>query len=120
MVTTEMNGGCTPCAIALKNKTLSFPTMDGLLGVDPANDSLVVQGKDIFIDAISADNKKINPDSISQIELPPSLGEITFAVGISAWNNKENIYLQYQLDDFQRRSGMSAVPSHGKSCVFAG
>ena len=32
---TELNGGCTPCALLKKDKTISFPSMDGLLWVNP-------------------------------------------------------------------------------------
>jgi hypothetical protein len=30
---TELNGGCTPCALALNDSILSFPSMDGLVWV---------------------------------------------------------------------------------------
>ena len=44
----EMNGGCTPCALQLRNKTLSFPTMDGLLWVDPEKAKPILPDGEIF------------------------------------------------------------------------
>jgi signal transduction histidine kinase len=96
---TELNGGCTPCALLLKNKVISFPTMDGLLWVDPAKALPVLPTGEIFIDEILIDNKKINEDSLAYKNLPASTGEILIHLGFSAWCNKENIYMDYQLND---------------------
>jgi hypothetical protein len=52
MEMTELNGGCTPCALRLKNNTISFPTMDGLLWVNPDYAIPVLPDGDIFIDEI--------------------------------------------------------------------
>ena len=57
MEMTELNGGCTPCALRLKNNTISFPTMDGLLWVSPEKAVPVLPGGEIFIDEIMVDNK---------------------------------------------------------------
>lgn len=96
---TEMNGGCTPCALQMKSGIISFPTMDGLLWVNPEKAMPILPGREIFIDEIQVDNKKINTDSLSIKSLPANTGEILIRVGFSAWCNKENIYLEYQLND---------------------
>jgi signal transduction histidine kinase len=99
MEMTEMNGGCTPCAIELKNKTLSFPTMDGLLWVDPEKAIPVLPDGDIFVDQIIVNGKAYNPDDeIFNMSLPASSDEISFELGFPAWANKENIYVDYQLN----------------------
>lgn len=99
MEMTELNGGCTPCALRLKNNTISFPTMDGLLWVSPEKAVPVLPDGEIFIDEILVDNKMIDlPDFIQQ-PLPPKTGEIVIRLAFSAWCNKENIYLEYQLND---------------------
>jgi hypothetical protein len=46
---TEMNGGCAPCVLVLKNGILSFPTMDGLLWVDPRKKQIPHCPKEISI-----------------------------------------------------------------------
>jgi signal transduction histidine kinase len=99
MEMTELNGGCTPCALQLKNKTLSFPSMDGLLLVNPKKAVPILPEGDIFIDEIQVDNKKINVDSMEGRNLPSNTNEIIIKPGFSAWCNKENIYLDYQLND---------------------
>lgn len=99
MEMTELNGGCTPCALELKNKSLSFPTMDGLLWVNPAKAIPILPEGEIFIDEMLADNKVVNVDSLKYKNLPANTVEIIFKLGFSAWCNKENIYLDYQLND---------------------
>ncbi len=96
---TELNGGCTPCALAKKDKTISFPSMDGLLWVNPENAIPDLPKGDIYIDQFSVDGVLMNPDSVSVDELPAQTTEIIIKLGISAWCNKENIYLDYRLND---------------------
>ncbi len=103
---TELNGGCSPCAVTLKDATISFPTMDGLLWVNPATANPVLPAGDIFIDDVLIDNKSIVPDSLNKITLAASVQEIIFKLGIAAWCNKENIYLDYQLNDTLHWKGL--------------
>lgn len=95
----EMNGGCSPCALQLRNKILSFPTMDGLLWVDPQKAKPILPGGEIYIDEIIADSLRIDPDREDEIILPAQTKEVLLRLGFSAWCNKENIYIDYQLTD---------------------
>ena len=95
---TEMNGGCTPCALQMQNGTLSFPTMDGLLWVDPEKAVPVLPYGNIYIDQIQIDNEKINADSLVQT-LPANTKEILIRLGFSGWCNKENLYVDYDLNN---------------------
>ena len=95
----EMNGGCTPCALQLKNKTLSFPTMDGLLWVDPEKAKPILPDGEIFIDEVTADSIEIRTEQTSGFIMPAKTKEITIKFAFAAWCNKENIYLEYQLND---------------------
>jgi hypothetical protein len=99
MEMTELNGGCTPCAIILKNKTISFPSMDGLLWVNPETTNLFMPDGELFIDAISADNNFYNPASLDKLEFPPKTRDLIFKLGFSAWSNYENIYIDYKLNE---------------------
>ena len=99
MEMTELNGGCTPCALRLSDKTISFPSMDGLLWVNPKKANPILPTGEIFIDDILVDNNKVNIDSLYLKKLPPQTQEIVIELGYSAWCNKENIYLDYQLND---------------------
>ena len=96
---TEMNGGCTPCALLLRNKNVSFPTMDGLLEVNPLTAIPSLPEGDIYIDDILYDNKSWNLDSSAIIKLPASVKQIIINIGLSVWCNKENIYLEYRLNN---------------------
>jgi signal transduction histidine kinase len=99
MEITEMNGGCTPCALRLRNGTFSFPTMDGLLWVDPKKATPVLPIGSIYIDEFVVDDKALNVDSIGRRPLPSATSDVTVKVGYAAWCNKENIYIEYQLND---------------------
>jgi signal transduction histidine kinase len=99
MEMTELNGGCTPCALKLKNNSISFPSMDGLLWVDPEKAIPILPEGDIFIDEIIIDNELKDSAWLTQKALPAKTGELNFRLAYSAWCNKENIYLEYQLND---------------------
>ncbi len=99
MEMTELNGGCTPCAIELQNKNISFPTMDGLLWVNPQTVNDVLPTGNIYIDEFLANNILYNPDSLQYKPLPANTNEIKVVTGFATWSNKENIYLEYQLND---------------------
>jgi len=99
MEMTELNGGCTPCALVKKDKTISFPSMDGLLWVNPENAAPDLPEGEIFIDQFVVDGKPVNPDSVHLRKLPEYSSEIIVRTGMSAWCNKENIYLDYRLNN---------------------
>ncbi len=96
---TEMNGGCTPCALAMKGEIISFPTMDGLLWVEPKKATPILPDGEIFIDEIITDNNKINVDTTSKIILPANANEILIKLAYAAWCNKENIYIEYKINE---------------------
>ena len=99
---TELNGGCTPCALMLNDSVLSFPSMDGLVWVNPAEPIPSQPGSDIFIDELYADDKKINIASLVPPELPEDTKDIKFHLGFPAWLNKENIYIEYKLVPYSK------------------
>lgn len=99
MEITEMNGGCQPCALAMKSGTYSFPTMDGLLWVDPKTTNPQLPEGNIFIDEFRVNGRLINPDSLNNLRLPAASNDILIRLGFSSWCNKENIYLEYRLND---------------------
>ncbi|MFN8251828.1 MAG: ATP-binding protein [Ferruginibacter sp.] len=96
---TELNGGCTPCALTLKDQTISFPSMDGLLWVNPVTANPVLPFGNIYVDEVLIDNKSHDPDSVKNTTLDATVQEIIFRLGFSAWCNKENLYIDYQLND---------------------
>ncbi|MBL0145779.1 MAG: ATP-binding protein [Chitinophagaceae bacterium] len=99
MEMTELNGGCSPCALQLKNNTISFPSMDGLLWVNPDKATPILPEGEIFIDEVVVDKTVINPEIFSQNALLTNTSNIIFRLAYSAWCNKENIYLSYKLNE---------------------
>jgi signal transduction histidine kinase len=96
MEITEMNGGCAPCALIMKNKTISFPTMDGLLWLNPEQATPLLPNGNIYLDEFKAGTLTINPDSLADYDIPYTANDIQIKLVYSAWCNKENIYLEYQ------------------------
>jgi signal transduction histidine kinase len=100
MEITELNGGCSPCALALNDSTLSFPSMDGLVWVDLGRPHRPSQEARLYIDAAFADGKKINTASLFKPRLSSGTRELRFFLGFPAWINKENIYIEYKLEPY--------------------
>lgn len=96
---TELNGGCTPCALTLPDQTISFPSMDGLLWVNPVTAKPFLPAGEIYVDEVLVDNKSTDPDALGTTTLPAGVQEIIFRLGFAAWCNKENLYIDYQLND---------------------
>ncbi len=96
---TELNGGCTPCALTLKDETISFPSMDGLLWVNPLTANPILPTGDIYVDEVLIDNKDIPAEILKNTPLAAGVQEIIFKLGFAAWCNKENLYIDYQLND---------------------
>lgn len=97
---TELNGGCTPCALSFDDGTLSFPSMDGLIRIDPSAPDAPVQGDNIYIDAGFADGEMLNTTSLAPLKLPPNTHELIFRLGYPAWVGTENIYIEYKLEPY--------------------
>jgi signal transduction histidine kinase len=96
---TELNGGCTPCALVLSDYTISFPSMDGLLWANPKTAVPIVPSGELYIDEILVDNSVIDADLLRLKHLSALKHDIRVEVGFPAWGNKENIYIQYRLNN---------------------
>jgi signal transduction histidine kinase len=99
MAISEMNGGCTPCAIALKNGYFSFPTMDGLLWFDPLTTNINLPEGEIFVDKLITAGKAISLSKKNEFELNYTVQNIELFLATNAWCRKENLFIEYQLDD---------------------
>jgi signal transduction histidine kinase len=97
---TELNGGCTPCALQLNDSVLSFPTMDGLVWVNPAHPVSRLPEGQIYIDGFTADDQAINVNSLVRADLSSYTRELVFDLGFPAWTDKENLRIEYRLDPY--------------------
>jgi signal transduction histidine kinase len=100
MEITELNGGCTPCALQLNDTVLSFPTMDGLVWVDPTRPVPRLPEGQVYIDGFTADAQKINIGSLVTPGLSSNTRELVFALGFPAWADRENLRIQYRLEPY--------------------
>ena len=95
---TELNGGCTPCALQLNDTLLSFPSMDGLAWVDPTHPIPPRPEGGIYIDDFMADKQEVNSSSLIRPNLPSDTRDLVFSLGFPAWQNKENLDIEYKLE----------------------
>jgi signal transduction histidine kinase len=94
----EMNGGCTPCAIKLRNGHFSFPGIDGLIQFSPDSiPDIDIQPK-VYIDKLIVDNKFIKIDQFEN-EFQSNIKNIEIQLGISGMLSQENIMLEYKFDN---------------------
>ena len=107
---TELNGGCYPCAVELASGQLSFPSMDGLIWVNPALPVTNLPDGKIFIDGVALDGNNVKPDSTGSITVPGGTRELFISLAYSAWGNGENVDIQYQLST-QPDKWVSIAPS---------
>lgn len=93
----EMNGGCSPCAIKLKNGIFSFPGIDGLIQFNPKDlvDLNIIPN--IYLDKLVVDNKVVKENSANNIA--SNAAKISMHLGISGMLSQENIRLEYRLDE---------------------
>ncbi len=99
---TELNGGCTPCALQLNDSILSFPTMDGLVWVDPAQPVSRLPDGQVYIDRFTADSQIINVNSLIRADLSCNTRDLAFDLGFPAWADKENLRIEYRLDPYSK------------------
>ena len=111
---TELNGGCTPCALTLNDTTLSFPSMDGLVWVNPARPVTGLPGGAIYIDKFMADSQLVNISSLIRSELPAGTRELTFSLGFPAWVSKENLYVEYKLEPYSENWQLVDIQNNPK------
>jgi len=95
MSLTEMNGGCNPCALELPDGRLSFPTMDGLLWVDPAKMTGCFPQPEPYIEAVQAGGQRFGGEAA--IRFPGPVREVDLQLEYSYFSNSENNYLYYRL-----------------------
>ncbi|HEY6899340.1 MAG TPA: ATP-binding protein, partial [Puia sp.] len=111
---TELNGGCTPCALSLNDTILSFPSMDGLVWVNPSQPVTGLSSGSIYIDEFMADSQLVNGTSLIKPDLPAGTRELTFALGFPAWVSKENQYIEYKLEPYSSSWQLLDIQSNPK------
>jgi signal transduction histidine kinase len=94
----EMNGGCNPCAIKMKNGNLSFPGIDGLIQFNPDSLQIIEIQPKVYVDKLYVDEKLINLDKFNN-EFSSGVKNLEVQLGISGMLSQENIMLEYKFDN---------------------
>ena len=115
---TELNGGCTPCALQLNDTTLSFPSMDGLVWVNPTRPIPSLPEGSVYIDGFSADSQQINFSSLVKPILPPNIRDLSFDLAFPAWLSKENLDIEYKLEPYST-DWQTLDPTHNPELHFS-
>jgi len=97
----EMNGGCEPSAITLKNGYVSFPASEGLIWFKPENVFDAAMTTPVLIDAIYFDEVAVHNDSV--INVPAGVQSVRIDFTTSYWGNAENLVLEYRLEGYNRQ-----------------
>jgi signal transduction histidine kinase len=93
----ELNGGCAPCAIKLRNGDFSFPGIDGLIQFNPNTiQDLPVLPK-VYLDQILINDQPVQSKELANLN--PKSQKIIFQLGISGMLTQENIRFEYKIDD---------------------
>ena len=99
--TNEFNGGCTPCGIVMRDGRFSLPSLDGLVQFRPDSISIALPNHPIFIERISADEKKVLPgDHFGKRQ---DSGPLVFAISSPWFGNKVNLHLEYQIPQLDNK-----------------
>jgi signal transduction histidine kinase len=94
----EMNGGCSPCAIQMRNGNFSFPGIDGLIQFNPDSiPDFKIQPK-VYLDRLVVDNKVFDIQTLNN-EFASGVKNIELQLGISGMLSQENIMLEYKFDE---------------------
>lgn len=100
ILNTEFNGGCQPCALKLSSGLFSFPTMNGMVLLDPHAGPATPPEGQLFIEAVLTDTVSLPAtDSVLQ-NLPGDIRDLRFRLSLSQFSNPENIYFSYMLESY--------------------
>lgn len=96
----ELNGGCQPCAIKLTDGQISFPSMNGIVLLDPNRQHTSPPSGRIFVEEIVVDSIVHQPDEPSLDALPDNFENIRIKITLPQFGNPENIYFSYKLEPY--------------------
>ena len=92
----EFNGGCKPCGVFLEDKTIFFPSMDGIVYYNPDMVKKRMPENDIYIDEIAIDgNIHLATDSLV---FNRKFGRIKFYISSPFYGNAYNQNIEVKLE----------------------
>jgi signal transduction histidine kinase/ligand-binding sensor domain-containing protein/DNA-binding NarL/FixJ family response regulator len=100
MKTPECNGGFQPAGWKSSDGRLWFPTMKGVVVVDPRN---IVSGdarQTVVIEQASVDRREVS--TREKVSTPPGKGELEFHYSAPNFRSPERVMFRYKLEGFDR------------------
>ncbi len=99
MINSELNGGCIPSVVTLKNGIISFPSVKGVVWVNPYHTKPNLPNDKIWIEQVLVNKSVFNWDEQKKpLQLPSNTYQLSFLLAFTNWGRPENSYISYQLD----------------------
>lgn len=100
MMTTECNHGFPSCA-KTKDGKLWFPTVKGVVMVDPYDFGFKIKNIPLVIERVKINGEYFNPDSV--INVAPGKGDLEFYFAALSFKALEKMRYQYMLRGFDKK-----------------
>ena len=100
MMTTECSNGFPSCA-KTKDGKLWFPTVKGVVMIDPYDFGLKIKNIPLVIERVKINGEYFNPDSI--INVSPGKGDLEFYFAALSFKTLEKMRYQYMLKGFDKK-----------------
>jgi signal transduction histidine kinase len=93
--TNEFNGGCQPCGVELANGTVSFPSLDGIVQIDPGKRLSELPDKPLLVDRVEIDNHQVAPKDTFM--LPGKFDNFSVHISTVHFGSPKNLVMSYML-----------------------
>lgn len=95
-LTNEFNGGCQPCGNYVKNKYISFPSMNGMVFFNPDKIRPLLPNKELFINKVIVDQKIRYPKDT--LLLGNNFQRVKFIIDYPYYGNSNNLNIEVKLN----------------------
>lgn len=99
---TELNGGCTPCAIKI-NSQISFPSMDGLIQFNPDETPSTNSVFDFHIEEIKVNETNYSWRPGQEIVLEQNYNNLSVNFSYPWWSNPLNLHIAYRIKGYDNK-----------------
>ncbi|WP_114756593.1 sensor histidine kinase [Flavobacterium sp. AG291] len=93
----EFNGGCTPCGVNVNQKTIFFPSMDGIVYFNPLSVHKRLPDSGIYLDEIEVDSTTYAYNN-SKFVFDRHFGKIKFFISSPFFGNAYNKNIETRLE----------------------
>jgi len=98
MASTECNGGFPPAGWRSRSGRLLFPTVAGVVSVDPTRDTPVPPPPAVVLEGITVDHRGVAV--AADVVLPPGRGDLQFAYTAPTFRVARDLVFRYRLDGY--------------------